>query len=96
VYKVIILQRLKRFNLADVLWKLELLPGGRAHMDIPLYRMAFLQVVRPALINDIQKLHADFVHGYRVGATVFYVSLTDERGESRMVIVDDRATWDEH
>jgi hypothetical protein len=27
---------------------------------------------------------------------VFYVSLTNERGESRTVTADDRATWDEH
>jgi hypothetical protein len=55
-YSVIIQQRLKRFNLVDVLRKLELSPGRRAHMDIPLRRMASLQVVRLALIDDIQKL----------------------------------------
>jgi hypothetical protein len=62
-------------------------------MDIPLCRMGSLQVVRPALINDIQKLQADFVYGYRVGAAVFYVSLTNEKGEGRMVIDEDQATW---
>jgi hypothetical protein len=65
-------------------------------MDIPLCRMASLQVVRHALINDIQKLQADFVHGYRVRAAVSYVSLMNERGEGSMVSNNDRASWDEH
>jgi hypothetical protein len=92
-YMVLILQREKRFNSVDVLRKLELPQGGKAHMDIPLYRMGSLQVVRLALINDIQKLQADFVHGYRVGAAMFYVSLTNEKGEGRMVTDEDQATW---
>jgi hypothetical protein len=95
-YMLLILQRQKRFNSVEVLRNLEIPSGGKAHMDILLCRMASLQVVRPALINDIQKLQADFVHGYRVGAAVFYVSLTNERGEGSLVSDVDRANWDEH
>jgi hypothetical protein len=96
MYMLLILQRQKRFNLVEVLRNLEIPSGGKAHMDIPLCRMASLQVVRPALINDIQKLQVDFVHGYRVGAVVFYVLLTNMRGEGSMVSDVDRASWDEH
>jgi hypothetical protein len=63
-------------------------------MDIPLCRMRSLQVVRPVLQNDILKLHADFVHGYRAGAAVFYVSLTDEQGRGIEVTAKDRENWD--
>jgi hypothetical protein len=91
MYMLLILQRQKRFNLVEVLRNLEIPSGGKAHMNIPLCRMASLQVVRPALINDIQKLQVDFVHGYRVGAVVFYVLLTNMRGEGSMVSDVDRA-----
>ena len=51
----------------QILKELEYAPGGKALLNIPLIRMIFLQVVRPALANDIAKLQADFVHGYRAG-----------------------------
>jgi hypothetical protein len=65
-------------------------------MNIPLYRMISLQVVRPALTNDVKKLQADFVHGYRVGASVFYVSVTDVEGHQRDVTDEERGCWDDH
>jgi hypothetical protein len=87
---------MKRFNSVKVLQKLEYPKGGKAHMDIPLCRMKTLQVVRPALQNDILKLQSDFVHGYRAGAAVFYVSLSDEQGREMDVTAEDRDQWDEH
>jgi hypothetical protein len=87
---------MKRFNSVKVLQKLEYPKGGKAHMDIPLCRMKTLQVVRPALQNDILKLQSDFVHGYRTGAAVFYVSLSDEQGREMDVTAKDRDQWDEH
>jgi hypothetical protein len=65
-------------------------------MDIPLCRMISLQIVRLALENDIMKLQADFIHGYRVGATVFYVSLTDEHGQGQDVTATDCLEWNDH
>ena len=65
-------------------------------MDIPLYHMIGLQVVRPALTVDIKKLKADFVHGYRPGAAVFYVSTTNFQGLEREVMQEERGSWDRH
>jgi hypothetical protein len=79
-----------------VLLRLEYPKGGKAQMDIPLYRMKSLQVVRPALQNDILKLQADFVHGYRASVAMFYVSLTDEHGNGSEVAARERALWDQH
>ena len=41
-------------------------------------------------------LEADFVHGYREGAAVFYVSTTDEQGVVHNVSDDDRQSWSVH
>ena len=65
-------------------------------MDIPLCRMIGLQVVRPALVVDIEKLKVDFVHGYRPGAAMFYVSITNFVGSEQEVLSEDSALWDWH
>ena len=56
--------------------------------------MIGLQVVRPALAIDIEKIKADFIHGYR--AAVFYISTTNIQGNSRDVTDDDRLSWNSH
>ena len=56
--------------------------------------MVSLQVVRPALAIDIEKMKADFVHGYRPGAAVFYVSTTDFSSIERTMTNTDRNAWD--
>ena len=56
--------------------------------------MISLQVVRPALAVDIEKMKADFIHGYRPGAAIFYVSTTDFGGLERVVTNADRQSWD--
>jgi hypothetical protein len=55
-YEQVLKYRRKRLNSVKVLQRLEYPRGGKAHMDIPLCRMRSLQVVRPALQNDILKL----------------------------------------
>ena len=56
--------------------------------------MISLQVVCPALAVNIEKMKAYFVHGYRPGAVVFYVSTTDFSGIKRAVTHADRKAWD--
>ena len=58
--------------------------------------MISLQVVRPALAVDIEKMKADFIHGYRPGAAIFYVSTTDFGGLERVVTDADRQSWDDY
>ena len=65
-------------------------------MEIPLCRMIGLQVVRPALAIDIEKMKADFIHMYRPGAAVFYVSTTNIQGNLRDVTDDDCLSWNCH
>lgn len=65
-------------------------------MDIPLCRMISMQVVRPALANDILKLRGDFYSGYHPGAAVFYVSVEGIDGSTIDVGPDIISTWDSH
>ena len=60
-------------------------------MDIFLCKMVILQVVQPALQSDIDKMKADFIHGYRPRATIFYVSTTNYLGHKRMASDDNTA-----
>jgi hypothetical protein len=41
-------------------------------------------------------LEAKFSHGYRLGASVFYVSLCNENGEERSVTDEDQQKWGPH
>ena len=48
-----------------------------------------MPMVRPTLSCDIVKLEQEFVHGYRDGAAVFYVSTTNEAGECMEFTADE-------
>jgi hypothetical protein len=52
-----------------------------------------MPMVRPTLDSDLKKLEQEFVHGYREGSCVFYVSLTNESGEERFVSEEDKRAW---
>ena len=95
-YDVVVRHRRLRVNSVQILQRTQILRGGRAMMDIPLCRMIGLQVVRPTLAVDIEKLKADFVHGYHLGAAMFYVSITNFVGSEREVLSEDRVLWDRH
>ena len=41
-------------------------------------------------------MKVNFVHGYRLGAAVFYVSTTDFDGKERLVTNVDWQSWDRH
>jgi hypothetical protein len=44
----------------------------------------------------VLKLQADFVHGYRLGAAVFYVSTTNFEGKHREVTAAERDGWNQY
>ena len=63
-------------------------------MQVPLYRMVPMPIVRPILSSDLASLKDEFVHGYRDGAAVFYLSITNEGGQIEKVTNEDLASWD--
>jgi hypothetical protein len=62
-----------------------MLPKEASRFDIPLCRVVYMPLGRPTLAHEIKRLEAKFTHGYRPGAPVFYVSITNKHGEERVV-----------
>jgi hypothetical protein len=62
-----------------------ILPKEVSRFDILLCRMVYMLLVCPTLALDIKKLKVEFIHGYWLGALVFYVSITNEHGDERYV-----------
>ena len=68
-------------------------PLSSSRFNIPLCRMLAMPIVRPTLSSDLAKLEQEFVHGYREGASVFYVTITDEEGKTQEVTEAYKASW---
>jgi hypothetical protein len=79
------LRSLQKANSIYCIEGMRLSPKVASRFDIPLCRMIYMPLVRPTLAHDIKRLEAEFTHGYRPGASVFYVSTTNENGAERLV-----------
>jgi hypothetical protein len=90
------LRELQKANSIQCIEGMRMLPKEASRFDIPLCRMVYMLLVRPTLTHDIKRLEAEFTHGYRPGAPVFYVSITNEHGEERFVKDVDTSKWDPH
>ena len=74
------LRRIQKGDSIDVLSELRMKPEELFRLHIPLCRLVAMPMVRPTLACNITKLEQEFVGGYRDGAAVFYVSITNEEG----------------
>ena len=83
----------QKLNAVATIANLRLQPVNISRHHIPLCRMVSMPMVRPTLACDLIKLEEEFVHGYRDGAAVFYVSVTNEQGEVQEVTQEDKAKW---
>ena len=63
-------------------------------LHIPLCRLVAMPMVRPTLACDITELEQEFAGGYRDGVAVFYVSTTDEEGQSQEFSDKEMSKWD--
>jgi hypothetical protein len=70
----------RKVNSIATIEALRLKPSSLSRMMVPLCRMVAMPIVRSTLSSDLASLEADFVHGYREGAAVFYLSTTNEGG----------------
>src|SRR5579875_1824715 len=73
---------------------LRMKPEQLFRLQIPLCRMVAMSMVRPTLACDLKKLEQESTTGYREGAAVFYVSTTNEAGESSVFSEEEMAEWD--
>ena len=87
------IRRSQKINSVAALAALRLQPVNISRHNIPLCRLVVMPMVRPTLHSDLVKLEQEFVHGYREGACVFYVSLTSKQGEEEHVSSKDRSDW---
>ena len=83
----------QKLNSVATISRLRVQPLSSSRFNIPLCRMLAMPMVRPTLSSDLGKLEQEFVHGYRDGASVFYVSLTDEEGRTYEVCEADKESW---
>ena len=58
--------------------------------------MIYMSLVCPTLAQDMKRLKVEFIHRYRLGASVFYVSTTNEIKEERLVKDVDTSNWGPH
>jgi hypothetical protein len=79
------IRRAQKMNTVAALAALRLQPANISRHMIPLCRLVVMPMVRPTLQCDLIKLEQEFVHGYREGACVFYISLTNEQGQGEHV-----------
>jgi hypothetical protein len=83
----------QKLNSVATITNLRFQPITSSRFFIPLCRMVAMPMLRPTLASDLAKLEQEFVHGYREGASVFYVTTTNEDGKTMEVIEADKASW---
>jgi hypothetical protein len=83
----------QKLNSVSTISSLRFQPISSSRFSIPLCRMLAMPMVRPTLASDLVKLEQEFVHGYREGASVFYVTTTNEDSKTQEVLEADKASW---
>jgi hypothetical protein len=83
----------RKVNSIAIIEALCLKPSSLSRMRVPLCRMVAMPIVRSTLSSDLASLEDDYVHGYREGAVVFYLSITNEVGQIEKVSDEDLASW---
>ena len=69
-------------------------PEELFRLHIPLCRLVVMPMVRPTLACNITKLEQEFARGYRDGGAIFYVSTTNEEGQSEEFSNEEMSKWD--
>jgi hypothetical protein len=90
------LRAINKLNSVMTIEQLRIVPIEDSRISIPLCRVICMPIMRSTLSCDLTLLEADFVHGYREGAAVFYVSTTDEQGVVQKFNDTNRQTWNGH
>lgn len=90
------LRGMRKLNSVATILSLRKKPTSSSRYFILLCRMVAMPMVRPTLQSNLLKLEKEFVHGYREGAAVFYVSLTNESGQTQEVTDADKEAWGPH
>jgi hypothetical protein len=87
------LKEKQKLNSIQCIQDMCITPWEFSRFHIPLCRMVYMPLVCPTLDSDIKRLEAEFTYGYQIGANIFYVSLTNEKGEERSISGEERVNW---
>ncbi len=77
----------------SIISSLRLTTSDLSCMRIPLCRLVPMPMVRPTLSCDLTLLENQFSHGYEEGARVFYVSISDEDGQTTVFSNREKDEW---
>ena len=84
------------FNSNSVIENLQFQPTSKSRFFIPLCRLLSMPLVRPTLLSDVLKLEQGFIHGYRSGSAVFYISVVNNEMETADVTSELMNSWNVH
>jgi hypothetical protein len=87
---------MQKVNSIQYIQRMRISPLEESQFHILLCRMVYMPLVRPTLANDIKRLEAEFTHGYRPGAPMFYVSICNDKGGEQFVKDVDTSNWGPH
>ena len=83
----------QKLNSVATITSLRFQPITSLRFSIHLCMLLAMPMVRPTLTSDLVKLEQEFVHGYREGASIFYVTTTNEDVKTQEVLEADKPSW---
>ena len=72
------------FDSNSLIENLQFQPTSKSRFFILLYRLFSMPLVRPTLMSDVFKLEHGFIHEYRFGSAVFYMSVVNNKWKMKM------------
>lgn len=87
------LRERQRVDSVSSIAKFRMKPEHLFRLNIPLCRMVSMPLIRQTLECDIDFLDHEYTNGYRDGAAVFYVTTTNEAGESSKFTQEEMEAW---
>jgi hypothetical protein len=87
------IRKSQTMDIVSIISSLRLTTSDLSRMRIPLCRLVPMPMVRPTLSCDLTLLENQFSHGYEEGARVFYVSISDEDGQTAVFSDREKDEW---
>lgn len=87
------IRKAQRLDTVSIISSLRITSSDLSRMKIPLCRLIPMPMVRPTLSCDLKLLENQFIHGYEEGARVFYVSISNEEGQSGIFSATEKEEW---
>ena len=84
------------FDSNSVINNLQFQPTSKLRFFILLCRLISMPLVRPTLMLNVFKLEQGFIHGYRAGSAVFYISVVNNQIKTKDVTFELINFWNIH